>query len=348
MVTMLQADYDFEVTKAKLVTLATADKAKKRAADRYDRYLEQMLECHRGLFAMYKLKDKLLQDAVAEDDEHGSASGSQKRGKATKKGVKGKGKGKSSAKPHEKDKEAQKEKSTVADEQQSMESEDEDELTGNMPALDYLDIALEHFEELDAKIRGSLSILQIAIQENWQVGQAAQDILEGERGKTLLEKARSKVNEESKKRKADDGYAGAKRMRQEEERPRGRGRGRGTGRRPYEDFGGNRSREEHDVYYDRGYDRRYDRNYDRQSDERRYDRGYHGRSFPGEGYGWTAQQDYSRQWNSRPQYAAPLDRYRAPVSPSGPPPPPPPPPPPKTCFRCADPGHRLANCPLRQ
>ena len=30
---MLQADYDFEVTKAKLVTLATADKAKKRAAD---------------------------------------------------------------------------------------------------------------------------------------------------------------------------------------------------------------------------------------------------------------------------------------------------------------------------
>ena len=200
-----------------------------------------MLECHRGLFAMYKLKDKLLQDNAAEDDEYGSASGSQRRGKAAKKGVKGKGK--SSAKPHEKDKETQKEKSTVADEQQSVDSEDEDELTENLPALDYLDIALEHFQELDAKLRGSLSILQIAIQDNWQVGQAAQEILEGERGKTLLEKARSKVNEESKKRKTDDGYAGAKRARQEEERPRGRGRGRGTDRRPYKDLGGNRSRE---------------------------------------------------------------------------------------------------------
>jgi hypothetical protein len=354
-----QTSYNHAVVKAKLWPVAAKSKASKTTLELYEDTLETMLMTQKGVFAFERMREKLIRrhvEAAAEAEEGSLRKGKHK--KATKAATqnerevsldepRGSGVQASSGKVVRLNLLGAKEKAKEkADEPSSSESDEDEELAEELSTLELMETGLKHVMEVDQRLRNRLEILHIALDEDWEVGKCAQELLQEDNSESLRERARKSANDKRKAKKEEEGQSGPKKRRidrRESEYYGGRGRFKRKKPGPRNNFGGYGY--DFDGYAESYYDRQYERpRYSGPASE-----GYSGytqaSAYGGEQRSWGRER-YPRTFQGgAQQFRAPpaMMTSRPPASAPLPPPPPPP-----GCFRCGDLSHKKINCAVRQ
>jgi len=193
-----QTSYNHAVVKAKLWPVAAKSKASKTTLELYEETLESMLTTQKGVFTFERMREKLIRmqaEAAAE-----AAEGSQKtKGKQAKKASKVATQGEAKERAKEK-----------ADEPSSSESDEDEELTEELSALELMEVGLKHVMDVDQRLQNRLEILHIAVDDDWEVGKCAQELLQEDNSESLWERARKSANDKRKAKKEEEEQSGSK------------------------------------------------------------------------------------------------------------------------------------------
>jgi hypothetical protein len=207
---------------AKLLPMAAKSKASKTTLDQYDETLDTMLTAQKGVFAFERLREELLKMNAEQQQGVDAAVGASQKGK-------GKQKAKAAGKA------AKKRAAEEAEGPSDSDSDGDDELPEGLTATEYLEIGLKNIMEVDQRLRNRLEILQIAVEEDWETGKVAQELLQGDNSKSLKERAKKGVLEKRKAKRDEEGGSSVKKRkldRPDDDYYGGRGRP-DKGRKPY-------------------------------------------------------------------------------------------------------------------